>query len=86
MTILDLARILRNVRSDGRENRSIACNIHLFSIHYAGELKGVDLDELVKLAGIPSSFSREMSKGIKLSDFVEVSEAAIRILDKADRP
>ncbi len=86
MTIHDLARILRNVRMDGEWDRRMACNIHLFSIHYAEELKGKDLAELVRLAGIPQSFNREISKGIKLSDYVHLSDAAIRILDRADRP
>ena len=86
MTVTHLARILRNVRADGESDWAMARNIHLFSIRYADDLTKVNLKELVTLAGVPDSYDREISKGIRLREYVGLTNAAIRILETADRP
>ncbi len=86
MTITDLARILRNAHADGEGDMTQALNIHIFGIEYADSLSGVSLAELVKLAGIPPSYNRELAKGKRLSAYVRLTDAAIHMMKKADRP
>ncbi len=47
--------------------------IHLFEIKYASEIlsSGESKKAIAKEAGIPDSYATEISKGVKLSKFVE---------------
>jgi len=51
--------------------------IHLFGIKYAEEInalkeRGVSVQELVKKSGLSDSYKTEVSKGIKLANYVNL--------------
>lgn len=50
--------------------------IHLFGIMYAEEIKGCGSTpkEILKLANMPESYQTEISKGVRLSKYVDVKE------------
>lgn len=56
------------------KDRETAVMIHLFGIKYADELKEHgSLKKIAEDAGVPASYATEISKGIKLSQFVEIT-------------
>lgn len=56
------------------KDREKAVTIHLFGIRYAEFLKGKgSIKKIAEEAGIPVSYATEISKGMKLSKFVEVN-------------
>ena len=55
------------------KDKETAVMIHLFGIKYADILKEHgSLKMLAEEAGIPASYATEISKGMKLSDFVDI--------------
>ena len=75
MTAAELAVFLREMY-DGAKRNEAACQVHLFGIKYAKELQecGYPLKEIVKESGISMGYLSEVSKGIKLSQYVELKK------------
>ena len=72
MTVNELAMKLKEMyeSSDGEKTTMI----HLFGIMYASEVKecGYTPKDILKIADMPESYQTEISKGIRLSKYVEV--------------
>ncbi len=47
-----------------------AAHIHLFGIKYADEVDGLTNIDIVRQAGLPTSYGTEVAKGRKLSKYV----------------
>ena len=58
----------------GSEDGETAAMVHLFGIKYAAEIKesGASMKAIAKAAGIRESYGTEISKGVKLAQFVSV--------------
>ena len=69
----DLAEKLRNALLAAPKGDRVV-TIHLFGIRHAGRLKGVNLKELADRAGIGESFGTELRKGIRLAEFVQITD------------
>ena len=68
-----LAATLASMYHRGLETGEGVAMIHLFGIKYSDEIQstGATAKMIVELSGIPASFATEVSKGIKLSKYVE---------------
>lgn len=75
MTETELADILRQRYETAKRNEA-AMQIHLFAIEYAEEIKAGEftIAHLIETAGISKGYAAEISKGIKLSDYVKPIE------------
>jgi hypothetical protein len=75
MEAVELATILHQMYNNADRNEA-TCQIHLFGIIYASELQscGHPLRHIVKLSGISMGYLPEISKGIKLSKYVQLKE------------
>lgn len=71
MDLQELGSILNTMYFDSEDGEAVAM-IHLFGIKYAKEIveSGESKTAIAKAAGIPDSYSTEISKGVKLSKFV----------------
>lgn len=69
----ELAVVLRGMYENAKRNEAV-CQINLFGILYADEIKnnGYNLKTILKLSGISKGYLTEISKGIKLSKYVTV--------------
>lgn len=76
MTVDEAARILCDLYQDAEDEK--VCCIHLFGIAYADELGDMSIPDVVKRAGIPNSYSSEVSKGRKLGQYVVLNDEAVR--------
>lgn len=75
MVKAELAALLRAMY-DGAKRNEAACQVHLFGIKYVKELQecGCPLKEIVQLSGISMGYLSEVSKGVKLAQYVELKE------------
>jgi len=73
MEKLQMAEELKKVMASA-PRKEAACYIHLFGIQYGEEIteKGYTAKELVNLAELPYGYQSELSKGIRLSKYVEM--------------
>jgi len=73
MTIQELGKILHDMYFDSEEGEAVAM-IHLFGIKYAKDIKdlGTSKKAIAKEAGLRESYGTEISKGVKLSRYVNV--------------
>lgn len=71
MTKSELASILNKMYFNAPEGYQVA-NIHLFGVKYADIILENDYTatEIVRLASLNPSYATEVSKGIKLSEYV----------------
>ena len=71
LSVDELAVVLRE-RYDKAKRNEAALQIHLFGIEYAKEIRDGDftIAELVEKAGMGSGYGTEISKAVKLSDYV----------------
>lgn len=71
MNIKELGLKLREMYINAPKGDSVAM-IHLFGIIYANEINKFDNQkkEIIKISGISESYITELSKGIKLADYV----------------
>ncbi len=71
----ELAMILRE-RYDKAKRNEASMEVHLFGIEFAKEIQegNYPVIELVELAGIGKGYAAEVSKGIKLSEHVNIKE------------
>ena len=76
MNIDEAAKILRRAYRRAPEGRQ-ATTVHLFGIKYADELSEVDLNQLIKKAGIRDSYYAEIRKGIRLSEYVNLKDVPL---------
>ena len=71
----ELAARLREMY-DGAKRNEAACQVHLFGIKYAKELqeRGCPLKDIVQQSGISMGYLSEVSKGVKLAQYVELKK------------
>ncbi|MEA4919787.1 MAG: hypothetical protein VB078_02510 [Clostridiaceae bacterium] len=71
----ELAGILREIYANAKRNETV-CQIHLFGINYAHELQSgsYSLKHILELSGISMGYLSEISKGVKLSKYVQLRE------------
>ena len=73
MTQIELAKVLRTMYNDAPDKEKVL-HIHLFGILYAQEITDnkFRLPDLLHIAEMNDSYKTEISKGIKLSRYVQV--------------
>ena len=73
MTINELGTALSKMYHNAPKGEAVA-RIHLFGIKYAEELSQSKFNkkEIARAANIPESFGTEISKGMKLAQYVTV--------------
>jgi hypothetical protein len=71
MTLNELGTKLGEMYNDAPKGNSVAM-IHLFGIKYANEIKASEYSkkDIIKQSGIPSTYLTELSKGVKLAEYV----------------
>ncbi|WP_206512385.1 hypothetical protein [Colwellia sp. Arc7-635] len=72
-TVSELGGILKDKYHTASKGEAVAM-IHLFGITYAEHIKatGASMRALIQAAGIPKSYATEISKGVKLANFVSI--------------
>ena len=82
----ELAAELRSMYDQAKRNEA-ACQIHLFGIKYAEELLqcGSPLKHILELSGIPHGYLSEISKGIKLAQYVTIRKEGNEDAGNSDR-
>ncbi|MEK5161217.1 hypothetical protein PUW24_07235 [Paenibacillus urinalis] len=75
MTVTELGKILRDMYRSAPHGNQVAM-IHLFGIKYADVIlkNGFGVKEIVVASGIRQSYTTEVSKGVKLSEYVITRE------------
>ncbi|WP_258238621.1 hypothetical protein [Arcobacter sp. F2176] len=64
----ELASILKEMYENAKTGKKVS-EIHMFGMLYADEIKKIsNASEIVKIAGLKSSYSTEVSKGIKIEE------------------
>ena len=74
MNIHEAAKTLRNMYDQAPYGERVAM-IHMFGIIYADEIAHIPRSDLVREAGMRTSYHSEVSKGIKLVKYVELKNA-----------
>ncbi len=71
MNLNELGAKLREMYENAPKGDAVAM-IHLFGIKYASEIKNCDYSkkDIIEASGISSSYLTELTKGVKLSDYV----------------
>lgn len=71
MTLQELGKTLHDMYFDSEDGEAVAM-IHLFGVKYAKQIKelGASKKAIAKAAGIRGSYGTEISKGVKLSRYV----------------
>lgn len=71
MTLNELGSKLNEMYSNAPKGGSVAM-IHLFGIKYASEIKESEYSkkDIIKQSGISASYLTELTKGVKLADYV----------------
>lgn len=69
----ELGAILKTMYEKALEGEKVV-NIHLFGIKYAPIIlkDNLNVKEIIRCSGISDTYATEVSKGIKLSDYVIV--------------
>ncbi len=72
MNIEELASILKNNYTNASKGNKV-CAIHAFGIQYANEIKENDYvpAEIIRKSGLKDSYARELSKAIRLYDYMK---------------
>lgn len=73
MTLQELGQKLKEMYFESKEGEAVVM-IHLFGIRYASEIResGESMKAIAVAAGIQESYGTEISKGVKLSKFVNM--------------
>jgi hypothetical protein len=73
MTLQQLGQKIKEIYFESREGEAVVM-IHLFGIRYASEIResGESMKAIAVAAGIQESYGTEISKGVKLSKFVNI--------------
>jgi hypothetical protein len=71
MTLNELGTKLSQMYNDAPKGDAVAM-IHLFGIKYANEIKECDYSkkDIIEQSGISKSYLTELTKGVKLSEYV----------------
>lgn len=71
MTLNELGTKLSKMYNDAPKGDAVAM-IHLFGIKYANEIKESEYSkkDIIKQSGISASYLTELTKGVKLADYV----------------
>ena len=71
MTLNELSTALQEMYETAPQGEKAAM-IHLFGIRYAAEIKDSDfsINDIVKKAGLSSTYVTEINKGIRLAPYV----------------
>tara|TARA_R110002096_G_scaffold401123_1_gene597893 strand:- start:1765 stop:1992 length:228 start_codon:yes stop_codon:yes gene_type:complete len=71
MTLNELGTRLSEMYNNAPKGGAVAM-IHLFGIKYANDIKGSEYSkkDIIKQSGIPTSYLTELTKGVKLSEYV----------------
>ncbi|KAF6558332.1 hypothetical protein G9G63_25735 [Paenibacillus sp. EKM202P] len=71
MNVQELGRILSDMYNKAPHGKQVA-KIHLFGVKYADVIQrnNYSVKEIVATSGINNSYATEVSKGIKLSEYV----------------
>ncbi len=71
MTISELGKILADMYENAMNGEKVA-HIHLFGVKYGKEIKSnrYKATEVIKASGLRASYATELSKGVKLSEYV----------------
>ena len=74
MTAQEVAMCLQEMYENSSNEKTTM--IHLFGIIYAKEIKecGSTPKDILKIANMPESYQTEISKGIRLSKYVDVKK------------
>ncbi len=72
MTEYELSQILKERYENAKRNEAVV-QVHLFGIDFAKEIKRNQylVKQIVKAAGLGTAYATEVSKGIKLAQYVE---------------
>ena len=67
----ELGQVLNDMYFNSEDGTAVAM-IHLFAIKYAKDIKatGMSMKEIAKAGGINESYGTEISKGVKLANYV----------------
>ncbi len=81
MTETKISLILKEMYNKAPKNYQLAM-IHIFAIYYADIINEnkFSKDVILSIAGMHKSYKTELSKGIKLSKYVKVSEEMIQTI------
>ena len=82
MNIHEAARILRNMYNNAPYGEKTTA-IHLFGIKYAREISSLNRQDIVREAGISSSYDTEVYKGVRLARYVTLIEDLPRWIQSA---
>jgi len=71
MNLNELGGKLKEMYRNASKGEAVAM-IHLFGIKYAAEIKNSEFSkkEIIEVSGISASFLTELTKGIKLAEYV----------------
>jgi hypothetical protein len=71
MTLIELGTKLNEMYSNAPKGDAVAM-IHLFGIKYANEIKKSEYSkkDIIKQSGISTSYLTELTKGVKLAEYV----------------
>lgn len=71
MSIKELGGKLREMYTYASKGEAVAM-IHLFGIKYATEINNSEYSkkDIIKASGIPESYLAELTKGVKLAEYV----------------
>ena len=69
MTINELGAKLSEMYNNARAGEAVAM-IHLFGINFADEINRNSKKEIILKSGIPISYLTELTKGVKLAEYV----------------
>lgn len=70
-TAEQLGKVLKEMYDNAPRMEQVTM-IHLFGIKYSDEIKNAGIKAVVDTSGIHSTYKSEVSKGIKLSKYVQV--------------
>jgi hypothetical protein len=70
MDTTELGKLLRESYQNTQKTEKVTM-IHLFGIKYAEEIKQCGIAEIIREAGIFSTYRTELGKGIKLAKYVK---------------
>lgn len=81
-----LGRILREIYESAPTGDKVA-NIHLFGIYYSDKIENEKLNkkEILIAAGLPASYHTEMSKGMRLKQYVEVNKIQAQRIEEIQK-
>lgn len=79
MTDSLLGHVLKSFYDSAPKGDKVA-SIHVFSIYYADMITdgNKQVNEIIKYSGLPESYHTEVSKGIKLSKYVLLTEDIVK--------